>query len=201
MLFLLLFTPAAAPGGPASAKHMAEIGTTLRDDVQGRRAVSTGGIKSRNTGMKIARRHDRITVEEGPVAGSSPTPAAGYALLRAGSREELVRHVQKFLQNRRGGNLRDHRGDGAHAAAGRRRGVIAMGSGRLRSSRPLRYSIALGSVSGPSLKPRAPQPPPCRFGGETQRQPGEVARGVRHHPPGRGQGPGDRELAAFDRRS
>jgi hypothetical protein len=60
--------------------------------------VATGGIKSRKTGMKIARRQDRITVEEGPVPGSSLMPAAGYALLRAGSREELVRHVQKFLQ-------------------------------------------------------------------------------------------------------
>lgn len=60
--------------------------------------VTTGGIKSRETGMKIVRRQDRFSVEDGPVAGSSLMPAAGYAMLRAGSREELVQHVKKFLQ-------------------------------------------------------------------------------------------------------
>jgi hypothetical protein len=98
MLFLSLFIPAAAPSGPPSAEHMAEMGRLCETMSKAGVLVATGGIKSRNTGMKIARRHDRITVEEGPVAGSSLMPAAGYALLRAGSREELVRHVQKFLQ-------------------------------------------------------------------------------------------------------
>jgi len=32
-----------------------------------------------------------------PVAGSSLMPAAGYALLRANTREELVEHVKAFL--------------------------------------------------------------------------------------------------------
>ncbi|HYK24900.1 MAG TPA: hypothetical protein VEV18_01480 [Steroidobacteraceae bacterium] len=48
--------------------------------------------------MKIVRRQDRVSVEQGPVAGSSLMPAAGYALLRAGSREELAQHIRKFLQ-------------------------------------------------------------------------------------------------------
>lgn len=60
--------------------------------------MTTGGIKSRDTGMKIVRRQDRVSVEQGPVAGSSLMPAAGYALLRAGSREELAQHIRKFLQ-------------------------------------------------------------------------------------------------------
>jgi len=32
------------------------------------------------------------------VAGSSLMPAAGYALLRASSREQLVRHIEKFFE-------------------------------------------------------------------------------------------------------
>jgi hypothetical protein len=98
MLFLSLFTPAAAPSGQPSAEHMAEMGRLCETMSKAGVLVATGGIKSRNTGMKVARRHGRIAVEEGPVAGSSLMPAAGYALLRAASREELVRHVQKFLQ-------------------------------------------------------------------------------------------------------
>lgn len=98
MLFLSLFTPAAAPSGPPSPEHMAEMGRLIETMSKAGVLAATGGLKSRATGMKIARRQDRITVEDGPVAGSSLMPAAGYALLRAGSREELVRHVQKFLQ-------------------------------------------------------------------------------------------------------
>jgi hypothetical protein len=98
MLFLSLFTPAVAPNGPPSAEHMAEMGRLIETMSKAGVLVATGGIKSRNTGMKIARRQDRVTVEDGPVAGSSLMPAAGYALLRAGSREELVRHVKTFLQ-------------------------------------------------------------------------------------------------------
>ncbi|MGH8287886.1 MAG: YciI family protein [Steroidobacteraceae bacterium] len=98
MLFLSLFTPAAAPSGPPSPEHMAEMGRLIETMSKAGVLVATGGIKSRKTGMKIARRQDRIAVEDGAVAGSSLMPAARYALLRAGSREELVRHLQKFLQ-------------------------------------------------------------------------------------------------------
>jgi hypothetical protein len=60
--------------------------------------VTTGGILSRQTGMKVVRRNGQVTAEDGPVAGSSLMPAAGYALMRAGSREELARHVKTFLE-------------------------------------------------------------------------------------------------------
>lgn len=98
MLFLSLFTPATAPSGPPPAEHMAEMGRLVETMSKAGVLVATGAIKSRNTGMKIALRQGRATVEDGAVAGSSLMPAAGYALLRAGSREELARHVQKFLQ-------------------------------------------------------------------------------------------------------
>jgi hypothetical protein len=98
MLFLSLFTPAVPPSGPPSAEHMAEMGRLIEAMSKAGVLVTTGGIKSRNTAMKIARRQGRVTVEDGPVAGSSLMPAAGYALLRASSREELAREVQKFLQ-------------------------------------------------------------------------------------------------------
>lgn len=98
MLFLSLFVPAAAPSGPPSAEHLAEMGRLIETMSKAGVLVATGGIRSRHTGMKIARRQDRIAVEDGPVEGSSLMFAAGYALLRASSREDLVRHVQKFLQ-------------------------------------------------------------------------------------------------------
>jgi hypothetical protein len=98
MLFFSLYTPAAAPSGPPDAQHMAEMGRLIEEMAQSGVLVTTGGIKSRDTGMKIVRRQDRFSVEHGPVAGSSLMPAAGYALLRAGSREELAQHIRKFMQ-------------------------------------------------------------------------------------------------------
>lgn len=98
MLFLSLYTPAVPPRGPPDPAHMAEMGKLMQEMSEAGVLVTTGGIKSRDTGMKIVRRQGRSNVEDGPVAGSSLMPAAGYALLRAGSREELVRHIDRFLQ-------------------------------------------------------------------------------------------------------
>ena len=97
MQFLTLYTPAVAPSGPPSAEHMAKMMKFTEDMYKAGVLVATGGILSRNTGMKITRRNGAFSVEDGPVAGSSLMPAAGYALLRANTREELVKHVKAFL--------------------------------------------------------------------------------------------------------
>jgi hypothetical protein len=98
MQFLSLYTPALASSGPPDAEHMAKMGKLMEEMFTAGVLVATGGILSRNTGMKITRRDGAVTVEDGPVAGSSLMPAAGYALMRANSREELVANVKKFLQ-------------------------------------------------------------------------------------------------------
>jgi len=59
--------------------------------------VATGGIMSRTTAMKVTRKNNAFTIEDGPVPGSSLMPAAGFALLRVNSREELAKHVKSFL--------------------------------------------------------------------------------------------------------
>jgi hypothetical protein len=104
MQFLTLYTPAVAPAGPPDAEHMAKMGKLMEDMFKTGVLVATGGIMSRNTGMKITRKNGTFAVEEGAVAGSSLMPAAGFALLRANTREELVKHVKTFL---------DVAGDGA----------------------------------------------------------------------------------------
>jgi N-acetylglucosamine-6-phosphate deacetylase len=52
---------------------------------------------SRTTGMKIVRKDGKVTASDGAVAGSTLMPAAGYALMRASTREELVTHMTAFL--------------------------------------------------------------------------------------------------------
>jgi hypothetical protein len=77
---------------------MAKMGKLMEDMMKAGVLVATGGIMSRNTGMRVTCQHGGFTVEEGPVVGSSLMPAAGYALLRANTRDELVKHVKTFLE-------------------------------------------------------------------------------------------------------
>ncbi len=98
MQFLTLYTPAVPPKGPPDPEHMAVMGKLIEDMFKAGVLVATGGIMSRRTGMKVTRRNGTFTVEDGPVAGSSLMPAAGYALLRASSREELIKHIRTFQE-------------------------------------------------------------------------------------------------------
>jgi hypothetical protein len=98
MQFLSLYTPAKAPSGPPSAEHMADMMKLMEKMTKAGVLVTTGGILSRQTGMKVVRKDGTVSVEDGPVAGSSLMPAAGYALMRANSREELVGYIKEFLQ-------------------------------------------------------------------------------------------------------
>lgn len=97
MQFLTLYTPATPPSGPPSAEHMAEMGKLMEDMAKAGVLVSAGGILSRTTGMKVSLRQGQFTVADGPVSNSSLMPAAGYAILRAATREELVKHIKTFL--------------------------------------------------------------------------------------------------------
>jgi hypothetical protein len=73
------------------------MGKLMEDMIQRGVLVTTGGILSRQTGMKVVRKNGQVSSEHGPVAGSSLMPAAGYALMRANSREEMAEHVKTFL--------------------------------------------------------------------------------------------------------
>jgi hypothetical protein len=97
MQFLSLYTPATPPSGPPSAEHMAQMGKLMDEMMKKGVLVTTGGILSRQTGMKVVRQNGKVSSVDGPVAGSSLMPAAGYAIMRADTREELAAHIKTFL--------------------------------------------------------------------------------------------------------
>jgi hypothetical protein len=98
MQFLSLYTPAVPPSGPPDAEHMMKMGKLMEDMFKRGVLVATGGILSRNTGIKVTRKNGSFSVEKGPVAGSSLMPAAGYALMRADTPDELLKHIRTFLE-------------------------------------------------------------------------------------------------------
>lgn len=97
MQFLTLYTPAVPPSGPPSVEHMAKMMKFSEEMTKAGVLVASGGVLSRDTGMKIVCKQGLFTVEHGPVAGSSLMPAAGWAILRANNRPELEQHVKAFL--------------------------------------------------------------------------------------------------------
>ena len=116
MQFLTLYTPAAAPGGPPDAEHMARMGKLMEDMFKAGVLVATGGIMSRNTGMKITRRNGTFAVEEGAVAGSSLMPAAGFAPANQHSRG-IGEARQSVPRHRRRRRIGDYPGYGRTSSA------------------------------------------------------------------------------------
>ncbi len=98
MQFLTLYTPTAPNSGPPNPEHMAKMGRLMEEMTKTGVLVTTGAILSRKTGVKVTRSNGAYAVQDGPVPRSSLMPAAGYALLRANTREELVGHIKKFLE-------------------------------------------------------------------------------------------------------
>jgi hypothetical protein len=97
MQFISLYTPAAASNAPPDDALVAKMNRLVEDMFKSGVLVSTGGILSRNTGMKVVRNKGAVTVEHGAIAGSSLMPAAGYAIMRVDTREELAARVKEFL--------------------------------------------------------------------------------------------------------
>ena len=98
MQFLTLYTAAAPPSGPPSAEHMAKMNQLMEDMFKSGVLKATGGILSRETGMKVRLKNGAFTVENGAVPGSSLMPASGYAILEVPSRDALVENIKTFLE-------------------------------------------------------------------------------------------------------
>ena len=97
MQFLTLFTPSKPMNGKRDAEQIAKMGKLNKTLTDSGVLVTNGAIMSRNTGMKIVCQDGKVTAADGSVAGSTLMPAAGYAVMRASTREELITHMTAFL--------------------------------------------------------------------------------------------------------
>jgi len=97
MLFLSLYTPAAPPY-PPSAEHMAKVGAYADESIRNGTLVSTGPLARRETGgARVYLAKGNVTVQPGAQIESTLMRAAGYALIRATSREAAIRQVSEFM--------------------------------------------------------------------------------------------------------
>ncbi|HVW69040.1 MAG TPA: hypothetical protein VHB68_08690 [Steroidobacteraceae bacterium] len=99
MLFLSLYTPAVKPSGPPSPEDMAKMGALIEKTQKNGTLVYTGPLgKSGPGGAKVRRVKGEVMVAEGPFSNSTLMAAAGFAILRADSREHAIEQAKEFLQ-------------------------------------------------------------------------------------------------------
>jgi len=98
MLFLSLYTPTEKTSGPPPAEKMCEMGALIEKFTREDTLVFTGPLGlSGPGGAKIRLDKGSVTVKHGPFSDSTLMGASGFALIRAGSRDEAIVKTREFL--------------------------------------------------------------------------------------------------------
>ena len=97
MRFISIFTHQPANRAPPEAERAA-MGKLIEDAMKEGWLLSTEGISFGTTGVRVHRSAaGKTTVTDGPFAEAKEV-LGGYALLKASSKEEIVKHTKRFLE-------------------------------------------------------------------------------------------------------
>lgn len=84
-------------GRPPSPALMAAIGKVTEESTRSGALVETGGLLPSSRGARIRASRGRLKVTDGPFTEAKEI-VGGYAILRAGSKEEAIELGRRFLQ-------------------------------------------------------------------------------------------------------
>ena len=97
MRFISIFTHEPTNRGPTEAE-MAAMGKLIEDAMKQGWLLSTEGISFGSHGVRVHRSGaGKVTVTDGPFSETKEV-LGGYALLKAASMEEIVKHTRRFLE-------------------------------------------------------------------------------------------------------
>ena len=97
MRFISIFTHEPVNRAPTEAE-MAAMGKLVEDAMKEGWLLSTEGVSFGNKGVRVHRSSaGKVTVTDGPFTESKEV-IGGYALLKAKSKEEIVKHTRRFLE-------------------------------------------------------------------------------------------------------
>ncbi|MEA2695738.1 MAG: hypothetical protein QOI66_9 [Myxococcales bacterium] len=98
MRFISLFTHEKKNNVPPTQAEMATMGKLIEDGMKDGWLIATEGVQFGGTGVRVHKAEGAdITVTDGPFTESKEV-IGGYALLRAGSKAEVVELCRKFLK-------------------------------------------------------------------------------------------------------
>ncbi len=84
-------------GTPPSPELMAAIGKLEKQDRQAGIVLESGGLLPSSKGAKIRAGRGKLTVIDGPFSEAKEL-IGGYAIIRAGSKQEAIEHGKRFMQ-------------------------------------------------------------------------------------------------------
>ena len=97
MRFISIFTHEPVNRAPTQAE-MAAMGKLIEDAMKEGWLLSTEGVSFGGRGFRVHKSAGgKVTVTDGPFTESKEV-IGGYALLKADSREEIVKHTRRFLE-------------------------------------------------------------------------------------------------------
>jgi hypothetical protein len=88
--------PRAVAAGPTPEK-MAEMGRLIGEMMQAGVLLDTGGVMSMDSSVRVRRKGSQVTVTDGPFTESKEV-VGGFAILKAGSKAEVIEWTRKFAE-------------------------------------------------------------------------------------------------------
>jgi hypothetical protein len=96
MRFISIFTHEPTNRGPTEAE-MAAMGKLIENAMKEGWLLATEGVSFGGTGVRVHKSTGgKVTVTDGPFTEAKEV-IGGYALLKAASKEEVVKHTRHFL--------------------------------------------------------------------------------------------------------
>ena len=96
MQFLAIYKPDKIEAGPPNPEHMAKMGKFVEQSMRDGTLLTTGSVGKAEKSARVRLSNGRVTVEDG--SGAEGKAMAGFAILKANTKEEMVEMVTQFLR-------------------------------------------------------------------------------------------------------
>ena len=97
MKFISIFTHEAVENRPPTEAEIATMGKLIADGMKAGWLIATEGVSFGAVGVRVHKpRRGKAVVTDGPFAEAKEV-IGGYALLKAGSKDEVVELTRRFL--------------------------------------------------------------------------------------------------------
>ncbi len=97
MRFLCLYKPSKPEGTPPTQQEMADMGKLIEEQMKSGTLLATEGCLPSAKGARIRLSGAKYTVTDGPFTESKEL-VAGFAIIRANSKQEAIEQVKNFLK-------------------------------------------------------------------------------------------------------
>jgi hypothetical protein len=97
MKFLCLYKPSKPEGTPPTQREMDEMGKLVEEGMKSGSLLATEGCLPSAKGARVRLSGGKYTVTDGPFTESKEL-VAGFALIRAESKEDAIEQTKNFLK-------------------------------------------------------------------------------------------------------